>query len=634
MRIQWLHIVLGLGLIAPLAGADVWDDLAQYKMDGEPDAPPVKVEALLRSTPSEEMGAVEGKLIAIVASTNSTDAAKWFSCRMLQRVGTEDCVPVLATLLGDDTLSHYARLTLEHLTESQAAEKALLEALQSAADPLKIGIIGSLAARGDEQAVSAIATFTQSTNAALSKAAIAALGRIGGKTAAAAIAKALPGKTPENVEREVRVAQQDSLLLTADHMRVEDVQQLMSDGTHPGVRTGAFKILAKKDAGRALQALMAALPERAGLERASLIRAAMDTGDAAVLDRLVADLKGATLDDQRVLLAAIDELDLKHCETDVIDLLSGSDEKLREAAIYVLANIGGDASFEPLYKEYQRSAAPAVTFAISRLPVPAIDAKLLRTLSDSDAGMDKRLATLPPLVLRTPAGAVELMNRLAAPGQPDELRRALYKALESMGDYETCKMFAAAVMTDDTWRKPAQQSLKRLCLQMDKGDEIWRAAFKPALDTAPDDASREALLAIADGAAGREALRYLETVLKDPEHSLHDAARRSLVRWPHFDAGDAWLRILAAGAADTEDVAAAQRGIVRALSRGEIQARDDAKLQLAVKAIQQAPNTAFKQAIIDCYSKPSDRLRKQMRERFKPIQDDPDIGEQVQTLIK
>ena len=64
---------------------------------------------------------VEDALIKIVASKTSTPEARWFCCRMLQRVGTEKCVGTLVTLLGDKQMSHYARLTLERMTDSSSA---------------------------------------------------------------------------------------------------------------------------------------------------------------------------------------------------------------------------------------------------------------------------------------------------------------------------------------------------------------------------------------------------------------------------------------------------------------------------------------------------------------------------------
>ncbi len=615
------RIMVLLGLFAGVAGADVWDDLSQFTATGAIDSPPVQVETLIAQTTAAEMGPIEDRLIALVASTNATQEAKWFSCRMLQRVGTEKCVPVLAGLLGDETMSHYARLTLESMKESESAGKALVKALKKVPDPLKIGIIGSLAARGDEKAVRTISKYTRSDDMALATAATEALGRIGGKKARSAILK-----TP-HLE-----AQQAGLLAAGNNANSDDAYRLMVEGCNPAIRTGGYIQLAAADPERARNALMVSLQQTNDPARAALMRAAMEAGDVLTRDTLIADLQSAPAADQHVLLAAIEDLELKEYEQDVIALLPDVDGKLRDAAIYTLATIGGAESFEPLYKAYQENAGEVVTFAISRLPVPSIDAELLRTVA-GDADMDKRLSAITPLMLRKPDGAIDLFNRLAGPEQPETLRKAAYKTLESIGDVESCKVLMAAVVQNDAWRRAAQTSLKRVCVSLGKGDDIWRDAFKPALDSAADDEAREALLAVLDGAACGGALSYLKTIVKDPENALRPAAMRSLARWPQFEAGDVWLEVLAGDGATPDDIAAAQRGVVRVLSRDEIRADTDRKLKLAAKAVQQAPTLEFKQAVLACYDKPSARDKGRMKKLWKPLLDDTNIVAQVQSLM-
>ena len=802
-----LMIVAVFGAMVGLAGADVWDELAQFTASDAADSPPVQVEKLIVQTPAAEMGSVEDRLIAVVESTNATQEAKWFSCRMLQRVGTEKCVPVLAGLLGDETMSHYARLTLESMKTSEAAGKALLTSLKAAPDALKIGIMGSLSVRGDKEAVRAIAKYVDSDNIALAKAATEALGRLGGKKAVSVIRKAHAkqakrsvepaetlarakvirdpgtlcrlqhtGRSPmgegcvtsegkpgwkgeyfngstcdgdpvlvrcdeeilfdwdmgspderiqpddftvrwtgtvtppesrvytlfadaddqisiavdgvplvtiskEGFKREaqvtleagtayavevtfgeltghariklawdclsgeqqalvacklatvVPVAQQGSLLTAGDAARESDLHTLMMEGRNPGVRTGAYIQLAAADPKRARNALLESLKKVDDPARPALLRAAMEVGDVLTRDTLIADLQSVPPSDQRVFLAAIEDLELKEYEQEVIALLPNVDGKLRDAVLYTLATIGGPDSFDPLYAAYQANAGAAVTFAISRLPVPSIDAELMRTVA-GDADMDKRLAAITPLMLRTPDGAIDLFNRLAGPEQPGALRKAVYKTLESVGDVESCKVFVAAAVQNDAWRRPAQTGLKRLCLSLGKGDDIWRDAFKPGLDSAADDEAREALLAVLDGAACGGSLSYLRAIVKDPNNALRPAAMRSLARWPQFDAGDVWLDVVAVDGSTPEDIAAAQKGIVRVLSRNEIRADSNRKVTLAMKAIQQAPTLEFKLAVLACYDEPSNQEKRSIKRLWKPLLKDTNIVAQVEALLR
>jgi hypothetical protein len=226
------------------------------------------------------------------------------------------------------------------------------------------------------------------------------------------------------------------------------------------------------------------------------------------------------------------------------------------------------------------------------------------------------------------------MNRLAGAGQPEELRKAVYATLEKIGDYATCRVFAAAIVEGGDWRRTAQHALKRLGHRMGQGDAIWREAFHPALESAPNDEAREALLAIVDGLAGRESLRYLEQILVQDAHPLRAAALRAMARWPQFDAGRTWLTILAKGPRSDEAIAAAQSGIVRVLSRNEIGAHHNHKLQLAADAIKQAPNVEFKRAVLNCYTNPPPHIRGSMPHYFESIKQDPDVGAEVRALIQ
>jgi len=802
-------IVFGVALTTPWAMGDVWDELARYEMGDATNTAPAEVTELIGKTAPDDKGAIEERFIALLQSDAATPAAKWFACRMLQRVGTEACVPVLASLLHEEKLSHYARLTLERLTDSDAAGKALLKAVKEAPDQLKIGIIGSLGVRGDEGAVKTIAEYTKSENLALAKAAAEALGKIGGKPAAAELRKALadqaaqpvdadallaraeaikdpgtfyrrgesmgvtamgegcvtsegkpgwkgeyfngsgcdgepvlvrhdesiqfnwdkgsPGEgiqadhftvrwtgtvtppesrlytlfsdaddsisiavdgaqltnTPKgSFKREaqvgleagtaytvvvtygelagharitldwdcplpgqheakacalaavVPVAQQGSLLASGDGLRPDDAYALMREGRNPGVRAGAFIQLASADPKRARSALVEMLKQVRGSDRAALLRAAMESGDTQARDVLIGGLKGAPPADQLVLLGAMRELKLKAYERDVIALLETPENKVRDAAIYTLAVIGGPASFKPLYGLYTKNPSEAVTYVITALPVPSVDAQLLKTVGEGD-DMGARLSAMTPLVLRNPAGAIALLNRLAGAGHPDEIRKGAYKALESINDLETCRVLAAAVVKDDAWRKPAQLTLKRVCVYRNEPQAIWNGAFAPALESA-DNGGREALLAILDGVACNESLAYLKKAIETPGNPLRPAALRSLARWPHFNAGEAWVTVAAAEGSASEDVTAAERGIVRVLTRKEISAKADQRVKLAGKAIQKGPTPEFKQAILACYEKPSKDDRAAIKKHWKPLLNDANsnVVMRVEALMK
>lgn len=111
-------------------------------------------------------GAIEDSLIAMVTAKEAMQEVKAFACRMPQQIGTEKCIPAVAGLLTDDVLSHYARLVLQR-TGNPKADAAMRDALDSAPDKVKVGLMGSLGARRDEQAFKQISKLTASTDPAV-----------------------------------------------------------------------------------------------------------------------------------------------------------------------------------------------------------------------------------------------------------------------------------------------------------------------------------------------------------------------------------------------------------------------------------------------------------------------------------
>lgn len=190
MMKNFLFFLLSIAALNPFLRADIWTDLAQYEMGDNADAAPAAVNERVLQTPPEQMGPIEDKLIVLLESPSATSAAKQYAFRLLDRIGTDASVPAVTRFLSDEKLGLFARRTLEGRPDSQAAGQALLAALPQVEDALKIGILGSLAERGDRSVISSIAPYASSKNIALAKAAIFALGELGGAKAHEALVNA------------------------------------------------------------------------------------------------------------------------------------------------------------------------------------------------------------------------------------------------------------------------------------------------------------------------------------------------------------------------------------------------------------------------------------------------------------
>jgi hypothetical protein len=104
-----------------------------------------------------------------------------------------------------------ARYALERIPAGEAAA-ALRDAAGKMDGGLKIGAISSLCTRGEADSVSTLSELVGNSDAAVSKAAVAALGSVGNGDAAAALAKC------EAKDGEVKVAVIDAKLACAENL--------------------------------------------------------------------------------------------------------------------------------------------------------------------------------------------------------------------------------------------------------------------------------------------------------------------------------------------------------------------------------------------------------------------------------
>ena len=129
------------------------------------------------------------ELVGILESDASVEG-KAIACRKLGEFGTPEAVPALASLLDHEVLGAYARTGLERIPDPTASA-ALRSALGTTEGELLVGVITSLGALRDEKAVGALSKLTGHNDAAVSKAALLALGRVASPDAVRAVKTAL-----------------------------------------------------------------------------------------------------------------------------------------------------------------------------------------------------------------------------------------------------------------------------------------------------------------------------------------------------------------------------------------------------------------------------------------------------------
>ena len=128
------------------------------------------------------LGSFESKISAL---------AKEYLCGKLASIGSAACVPSLARLLADATLSYAARNALEAIGTPQAV-KALRGSLGKLTGTAKAGVIRSLGRMRDTRSVETLTRLLEDTDPEIAASVIEALGNIASPAAAEALRAALP----------------------------------------------------------------------------------------------------------------------------------------------------------------------------------------------------------------------------------------------------------------------------------------------------------------------------------------------------------------------------------------------------------------------------------------------------------
>lgn len=151
-------------------------------------------------------------LVAILADAKAPEFKKAKACQRAGELGAKEAVPALAALLGSEHLSTYARYGLEPIADP-SVDDALRGSLSKLQGSLLIGVIHSLGKRRDAKAGSALARMIYQADTDVARAALSALGQIGGLPSKKELQTAL-GKTSGMV----RMAAADACLACAERL--------------------------------------------------------------------------------------------------------------------------------------------------------------------------------------------------------------------------------------------------------------------------------------------------------------------------------------------------------------------------------------------------------------------------------
>mgnify|MGYP001967955466 FL=1 len=566
---------------------------------------------------------LEQEALQLLQSDLSHPAQAWL-LRMLELTGSEASIPVIASYLNspDTELRDCARRALV-ANPAPEANAVLYQAMLRSSDAEKRAYINGFAFRGDARAAKAIVPLLKSDDADTVVQAANALALLGESSVYSELNLARTN-APDGSRAAIELA------MLATGADASTCKSLISSAANVGVAEAAFVALISKDTIEAVSVLQAAVDEAPSPLRSAMLGTAMTTPALQVI--LLKNLGSRTPEDQLIILSGILEQKITSAETSVIALLSSEDLAVRKQAIFTLGVIGGSASFSTLYALFLNEFEKDVSNALAMLDIATIDNELFKIVEKSPDHKQLSSAT-QLLAMRNAEGATELLNRMIAPANSDDLRVECMKALEVLGTVETCQAMAQFIVSGDSVKRPAQKSLKRLCLNYGDPDHLWNSVFVPALNTAANDAIRADLLVIADAVAGDELLAYIQKKILDTESSLRPTVLKTLQRWPNMEASEVWLELISMPNVSASDIKAAQSGLGRMVKSKEVEGWEKLKLDQIVVAVEKAPTPEFKKAMVNLYLKPNGYIQHYLHDAFEQFANDLDISSEVSAVL-
>jgi hypothetical protein len=549
------------------AGEDVYAAAAKYEF-GQSRKPLAAIEEQIRKAPPAEYRAIEAKLLAILKAPGTTVDAKRFFCRYLGIVGSAQSVPALAALLGDEKLSDPARIALEPMA-NPAAGAALRKALGQVKGKLLAGVIGSVGARRDAEAVPALAALTADADGDVARAAIAALGAIGTADAAKALDQAA-AKAPQALRRPVAQARFTCAANLAQAGKSAEAaaiyRTLLETKDAPATRLAALRgLIAAQGGAEGARLVIDMLQGNDDAMRAATLTAFAASTDQALKNAVVQQLPALNTAAQQALLGLLpDQRDVAARPALLKLIQDAKDESTRLLALDCLATHGQADDVAMLVKLAMKGGGAEAAVArrvLERMSGAGVNDAIAKLLESPDAGTrnlavalvtSRRSEAAMPVLVKMAGGAdaaaaAEAVKALASLGTPAELP-ALVKTLTGTGD--------AAVRT------AVEGAVAAICGRT-ADREACAKVLVPALDTTAAPAARASLLQLLPRVKTPDALAAAQKVLKaDKDPAVVQAAVRALADWPDISAAPA-LMDFAKTAPNATDAVLAMRGCLR-----------------------------------------------------------------------
>ena len=555
----------------------------------------------------------EPELLAVIRS-ETTEADKALAFKGLAVHGSPACVADVATYLGNERLSSWARIALEAIPgdEASAALRAAAAAGTTLASRQLVGVINSLGVRRDASAVPLLITRLGDGDPNVAAAAAASLGTIGTAESAVALSGALAaGKPDRDLVAEACVVCGERLAAAGstaaasglfDAVRIADVSEQR--------RAEAWRaaILARgRDGVPLLVELLRAQSQRLfnmGLFTARDFAAGPDRDAALAYEVDLALLKvvagsGAIGGDRAALV--IDLLADRNAEgagaavqQALLESAAASEPAVRLTAIRAAGRCGDAAAADRLL-DLAEAGDPAIVAtarqAVAGMTAEGVDERIVARLDSAPAVLAVVVGLIGDRRIVSASAKVQALADHADPA----VRAAAITALGSIVSLPDLGILVRRVADprDDAELAAASTALKEAAVRMADRDGC-AAVIAEAIGSAGPRAG--VLVDTLADVGGGKALATVAAAAASGDAALQDAATRVLGKWMTADAAPVLLDLA------TTDKAGPYRG--RALKGYVRIARQFAlpepeRAEMCRRALAAAKDPADRKAVIE-----------------------------------
>jgi type 1 glutamine amidotransferase len=471
------------------------------------------------------------KLQALLRDPATTVYGKKAVLRALVAVNAPAAdLPAAVALLNDRETAGWAANLLAG-TPGKAASAALGAALKSAPAGERPELLNALASRKES---AAIAPYIADKDAAVARAAFAALGRVGDAAALAALAR--PASAALEDVRKTALAAALGALADAGKARAAGkvATAIFKDAqAEPWLRAAAARALLATDA----DFFEVAMQDPSPLVRGAILR----NVDGVSAKALAAALKSASPADQAALAAKLAALNAGAQAGAVAALLASPDVDTVFAALNALKTLGGPNQVPVIFALLDRDGRvrDAAREALTDMkPVAVTDA--LIALAGEDGDRQKKI--LPIIGDRLEA---QSLGRLASfvKSADGDVRREAWKAAGKIADETTlATLFGWLPSVQDAEINQAESAIRAAGRNAEASARVqaWTAAWATASVPA-----KKVLAGLSTGYGDDALAPRLATALDDADSGLREVAIRALGEWLNLAPFDTLSRAVA-----------------------------------------------------------------------------------------